>query len=120
MVNIIAIGRIGILGVGLGIGAALAGNFGSLSEATAGSSDIASGSYDIAAILAGAPAMRLRPEVISWSIFCPACSDLRAGGGYRCRVNVACLTCTGSWCGEHRCPASGVARYDRQRVRPPS
>ena len=53
MVNIIAIGRIGILGVGLGIGAALAGNFGSLSEATAGSSDIASGSYDIAAILAG-------------------------------------------------------------------
>jgi hypothetical protein len=30
-----------------------AGDFGSLSEATAGSSDIASGSYDIAAILAG-------------------------------------------------------------------
>ena len=53
MVNIIAIGRIGILGVGLGIGAALAGNFGSLSEATAGSSDVASGSYDIAAILTG-------------------------------------------------------------------
>ena len=53
MANIIANGRIGILGVGLGIRAALATNLGTLFEATAGSSDVASGSYDFAAILTG-------------------------------------------------------------------